>query len=216
MDATTALWIANALSLIGNVVATTAAFLKSKRNILLFQSSNHVLEVIAQLLTGAYSGVVQEAISLVRNVTFVFVKSAKKAPKLIISVICLVAGLVVGILFNIWFSNNVLYGYLPIAGAAIYAVFVILAFLLANNESTSELFMKIGIIFNAICWSTYGVFIKIYPIIVFNAVAFVLAVISIVRIVLTKRKNTTPSEQSADPLDRDADPSDQDVDPSDL
>ena len=188
MDPTTVLWIANILSLIGNVIATSAAFLKSKRNILLFQSSNHVLEIIAQLLTEAYSGMVQEAISLVRNICFVFLKTTKKAPQLVISILCLVAGLVVGILFNIYFSDNVLYGYLPIAGAAIYAVFVILAFLLELDNLTSELLMKIGIIFNAICWSTYGLFIKLYPVMIFNGVAFVLAVISIVRIAISKKK----------------------------
>ena len=194
MNETTLLWIANILSLIGNTVAAFAAFLKSKRTILLLQSSNHVLEIIAQSLTKAYSGVVQEVISLIRNVTFVFLKTTKKAPKIIISVLCLAAGLVVGVLFNIYFSDNVLYGYLPIAGAAIYAVFVILAFLLTTNELKSELYIKIGIVFNALCWSTYGVFIKIYPIIVFNAIAFVLAVISLVRIGLTKRKQGTASD----------------------
>ena len=204
MDEKTALLIANILSLIGNVIATSAAFFKSKRNILLFQSSNHVLEIVAQLLTKAYSGVVQEAISLVRNITFVFVKTSKKAPKIIISLLCLVAGVVVGVLFNIYFSDNVLYGYLPIAGAAIYAVFVILAFSLPTSGSTSELFMKIGIVFNAICWSIYGIFIMIYPIIVFNAIAFTLAVISIVRIGLSKRKQSaTPSNtQSSNPADQ--------------
>ncbi|MBR5987093.1 MAG: YgjV family protein, partial [Clostridia bacterium] len=115
MSAATILLIANILSLVGNVIATSAAFLKSKRNILLFQSSNHVLEIIAQTMTEAYSGVTQEVISLVRNVSLVFIKSAKKAPKLIISVVCLVAGLVAGVLFNVYFSNNVLYGYLPVA-----------------------------------------------------------------------------------------------------
>ena len=188
MSSTTVLWIANILSLIGNVIATSAAFLKSKRNILLFQSTNHVLEIIAQSMTEAYSGVVQEVISLIRNVTFVFVKTTKKAPKLIVSIVCLVAGLVAGVLFNVYFSNNVLYGYLPIAGAAIYAVFVIFAFLLTLDSLSSELLMKIGIIFNAICWSAYGVFVKLYPVMIFNGVAFVLAVVSIVRIILSRKK----------------------------
>jgi len=201
MDEKTALLIANILSLIGNVIATSAAFLKSKRNILLFQSSNHVLEIIAQLFTKAYSGLTQEAISLVRNLSLVFIKTAKKAPKLIISVACLVAGLVVGVLFNIYFSNNVLYGYLPIAGAAVYGVFVILAFLLTLDGPTSELLIKIGIIFNAICWSVYGLFVKIYPIMIFNGVAFVLAVVSIVRIAVAEKKKKA-KEQADAPNDK--------------
>ena len=198
MDAATVLLIANILSLIGNVIATSAAWLKSKRNILLFQSSNHVLEIIAQMMTQAYSGVTQEAISLVRNLSMVFIRSTKKAPKLIINVICLVAGLVLGILFNVYFSNNVLYGYLPVAGAAIYGVFVILAFLLDLEELNSELLMKIGIIFNAVCWSIYGVFIKLYPVVIFNGIAFGLSVVSIVRILIAKRKKRVQPTQESD------------------
>lgn len=203
MDEETLLLIANILSLIGNAIATSAAFLKSKRNILLFQSSNHVLEIVAQFLTKAYSGMVQEVISLIRNVTFVFVKTDKKAPKLIVSIVCLVAGLAMGVWFNIVFSGNVLYGYLPVAGAAIYAVFVIFAFMLVSDERNGELMMKIGLIFNAICWSTYGVFIRLWPVVIFNAVAFVLAVISIVRISIGKRKarEALPAEKQEDAND---------------
>ena len=101
MDIGIVLLIANILSLIGNSLAAASAFLKSKRNILLMQSSNHLLEIVAFILTEAYSGVAQESVSLVRNFAFVFLKTTKKAPKLIISILCLVAGLVLGILFNI-------------------------------------------------------------------------------------------------------------------
>ena len=197
MSAATILLIANILSLVGNVIATSAAFLKSKRNILLFQSSNHVLEIIAQTMTEAYSGVTQEVISLVRNISLVFIKSAKKAPKLIISVVCLAAGLVAGVLFNVYFSNNVLYGYLPVVAGAVYGVFVILAFLLDLDSLNSELLIKIGIIFNAVCWSVYGVFIRLYPVMIFNGVAFVLAAVSIVRIFISKKKKK--AESSEDP-----------------
>ena len=200
MKTETLLLIANILSLVGNVIATSAACLKSKRNILLFQSSNHVLEIIAQIMTAAYSGVAQEAVSLVRNISLVFIKSTKKAPKLIISVICLVVGLVMGVLFNVFLSGNVLYGYLPVAGAAVYGIFVILAFVLSLDELNSELFMKVGILFNAVCWSSYGVFIKLYPVIVFNGVAFVLAAVSLVRIFVAKRKKASEPPQDPPPV----------------
>ena len=189
----TVLLIANILSLIGNVIATSAAILKSKRKVLLFQSSNHVLEIVAQGITAAYSGMVQEVISLIRNLLFVFVKSTKKAPKLIISILCLVAGLVLGVVFNVLLSGNVWYGYLPVAGGAIYAVFVILAFLRDADETHSELTLKIGLLFNAATWSAYGVFVRLYPVIAFNAVAFVLAAISVVRAVVNGRKTLLSS-----------------------
>ena len=203
MKQETVLLIANILSLVGNVIATSAAYLKSKRNILLFQSSNHILEIVAQTMTAAYSGVAQEAVSLVRNISLIFIKSKKKAPKLIVSVICLAAGLVMGVCFNVFLSGNVLYGYLPVAGAAVYGVFVILAFVLTLDELNAELFMKVGILFNAICWSSYGVFIKLYPVIVFNGVAFILSVVSIMRISLAKRKKKA-APQADEPTKEDA------------
>lgn len=191
----TFLLIANILSLIGNVLATTSAILKSKKTMLVFQSSNHVLEIIAQLLTQAYSGMVQEVISLVRNVIFLFVKTAKKLPKLIISVLCLVAGVVSGVLFNIFLSGNVLYGYLPVAGAAVYAIFVILAFLLEIGERKAELLMKTGLLFNVTCWGIYGFFIKLYPVLIFNGVSIVLLIISLVRIFISTKKARAAATQ---------------------
>ena len=187
MDETTKLLLANILSLIGNVIATSAAVFRAKKRVLLFQSANHVLEIVSQFLTKAYSGVTQEGISLIRNVLFVFVKTTKKLPKLIISLLCLVAGLALGIFINVRFGGNVWYGYLPIAGAAVYAVFVIVSFLSNAEESLTELFLKIGLVFNAICWSAYGAFVELYPVLIFNAVAFVLSVISGARILRARR-----------------------------
>ncbi len=193
----TFLLIANILSLIGNVLATASAILKSKKTMLVFQSSNHVLEIIAQLLTQAYSGMVQEVISLVRNVIFLFVKTTKKLPKLIISALCLVAGVVSGVLFNIFLSGNVLYGYLPVAGAAVYAVFVILAFLLEIGERKAELLMKAGLLFNVTCWGVYGFFIKLYPVLIFNGISIVLLILSLVRIFLSARKARAAASRNA-------------------
>ena len=115
--------------------------------------------------------------------------------------ICLVAGLVAGVLFNIYLSDNVLYGYLPVAGGVAYGVFVILAFVLTLDALHSELLMKIGIIFNALCWSAYGVFIKLYPVMIFNGVAFVLAVVSIIRIAIAKRKKKSIPPDTPAPSD---------------
>ena len=47
----TILWIANILTFAGSAIATIAALFKAKRRVLLFQSVNHMLEVIAQFIT---------------------------------------------------------------------------------------------------------------------------------------------------------------------
>ena len=189
----TLLWIANILTFAGSAIATIAALFKAKRRVLLFQSVNHVLEVIAQFITKAYSGMVQEIIALLYGVVILFVKSTKKAPKVVVTALCLVAGVVLGVVINVLFSGNVWYGYLPIAAAAIYISFVIIAFFADKDELKGDLLLKIGLLINAACWSVYGWFVKLYPAMAFNAVAFVFAAISILRISFSlKRRNAQP------------------------
>ncbi len=180
--------IANVLSFIGNSLFTLSAILKSKRKILLFQSSNHVLAIVAEFLTKAYSGMVQEGVSLIRNTIFLFVKTEKKIIKLIISLACMALAVTLGILFNIWFSEGVWYGYLPTVGGFIYSTFVILAFMLNINELRAEFILKIGLALNSICWGVYGYFVILYPIMIFNAINFVLCIVSFVRIYITVKK----------------------------
>ena len=195
----TLLWIANILTFAGSAIATIAALFNAKRRVLLFQSVNHVLEVIAQFITKAYSGMVQEIIALLYGVVILFVKSTKKAPKVIVTALCLVAGVVLGVVINVLFSGNVWYGYLPIAAAAIYISFVIIAFFADKDELKGDLLLKIGLLINAACWSVYGWFVKLYPAMAFNAVAFLFSAISIFRISFSlKRRNVQPSALAAE------------------
>jgi len=197
----TLLLIANIITFVGMTIATVAALFKAKRRVLLFQSANHVLEIVAQCMTKAYSGMVQESIALVYSVILLFVKSPKKAPKVIVSGICLVAGLVLGIVINVKYSGNVWYGYLPIVATAVYTLIVIIAFLSAKDEEQGDLLLKTGLMFNVACWSVYGWFVKLYPVMAFNIVAFVFAAISAVRILLSrKHKRAKPEAISKDPI----------------
>ena len=195
----TVLLIANILTFVGTTIATVAALFKDKRRVLFMQSANHVLEIIAQFMSKAYSGMVQEIITLVYSVVILFVKSTKKAPKIIVSVLCLIAGLVIGIIINVRFSGNVWYGYLPIAAAAIYTVFVIIAFLADQDEKKGNLLLKIGLMINVSCWSVYGWFVKLYPVMVINAIAFVFAVISTIRIIRSLKKAPLEERSATEP-----------------
>ena len=191
----TILLIANIITFVGTTIATVAALFKDKRRVLLMQSGNHVLEIVAQFMTKAYSGMVQEIITLLYSVIILFVKSTKKAPKIIVSLLCLVAGLVIGVIINVRFSGNVWFGYLPIAAAAIYTVFVIFAFFADQDERKGDLLLKIGLMINVACWGVYGWFVRLYPVMAFNGVAFVFAAISTVRIVRSLKK-APPMERS--------------------
>lgn len=185
----TVLIIANVLSLIGNALFTLSSILRNKKKILLCQSSNYVLAVISEFMTKAYSGMVQEAMSFIRNIILLFVKSKNKIAKLIITLVCVTIAVVAGILINIFVSDNVWYGYLPVCGTIVYSTAVILAFMINCHEITSEFIIKIGLLINSFIWTSYGFFVKLYPIMIFNIITIILCIISIIRIVIIVKKH---------------------------
>ena len=180
--------IANVLSFIGNSLFTISAILKSKLKIVLFQSGNYIFAIVAEAMVSAWAGLVQESVALVRNIILLFVKDNKIA-KLIVSVCCVLAGLIIGIILNITKSDNVWYGYLPIAGSLIYSTVVILAFMINLDALNAELIIKIGLLVNSVLWATYGFFAPLYPIAIFNIINVVLCIISIIRVFIYKKDN---------------------------
>ena len=178
--------IANVLSFIGNALFTLSSILKSKKKILLFQSTNHVLAIISEIMTTAYSGVVQEVVALIRNFVMLFVDSKNKILKLIITIVCVLIAVVVGIIINYYLSDNVWYGYLPVIATIIYSTGVTLAFMINMHELQCEFVIKLSLILNGILWGTYGFFVKLYPIMIFNGLTIIL---SIVRVFVIHNKN---------------------------
>jgi hypothetical protein len=194
----TVLIIANVLSLIGNALFTLSSILRNKKKILLCQSSNYVLAVISEFMTKAYSCMVQEAMSFIRNIILLFVKSKNKIAKLIITLVCVTIAVVAGILINIFVSDNVWYGYLPVCGTIVYSTAVILAFMINCHEITSEFIIKIGLLINSFIWTSYGFFVKLYPIMIFNIITIILCIISIIRIVIIVKKNNPKNMQQTE------------------
>jgi hypothetical protein len=191
--------IANILSLMGNTLFTSSALLKSKKKILVFQNSNYILSTIAEILQKAYSATVQEMTAFFRNIVLLFVKEDKKKTKLVVSLIFLVIAVVVGVLLNIYLSDNIWYGYLPICATIVYSSFVIYTFVKTLDERVAEILIKIGLIFNSIFWLTYGFFIMLYPVIIFNCLTLVLSIITIViRAKELKRERMEKLEKALD------------------
>ena len=48
------------------------------------------------------------------------------------------------------------------------------------DERIAEILIKIGLIFNSIFWLTYGFFVMLYPVIVFNCLTLILSITTIV------------------------------------
>ncbi len=187
--------IANILSLIGNTLFTLSSIFKDKKKILLFQNSNYILAIISEYMTEAYSGMIQEGMSLIRNIILLFVKSNNKILKLIITLICVLIAVSLGIYFNYEYSDNVWYGYLPVLGTIVYSTAVILAFMINFDFVRQELVIKIGLFINSFIWSTYGFFVKLYPILIFNIITIILCIISLIRIrIILKQEKMTQAE----------------------
>ncbi len=184
----TLLIIANVLSFIGNSFFSLSTILRSKRNIVLSQSTNYVFAIVSESMVGAYSALVQEASALIKNIVLLFVKEKEKLVRLIVSIICILAALIVGVIINVKYDDNVWYGYLPIIGALVYSSVVVFTFMKEMNIITTELILKITLVFNSIVWSIYGFFVKLYPIMIFNIVNLTLSIISIIRCIILKNK----------------------------
>ena len=180
--------IANILSLIGNTLFTLSSIFKEKKKILLLQNSNYVLAIISEAMTTAWSGMVQESMSLLRNIILLFVKTNSKKVKLIITLSCVTIAVTVGILINIYYSENAWYGYLPVCGTIVYSTAIILAFMVNFSAINAELCIKVGLFINSFIWATYGFFVSLYPIMVFNIITIILCIISFVRIYRIKKR----------------------------
>ncbi len=181
--------IANILSFIGNFLFTLSSILRGKKKILLCQSSNYIFSVISEFMMGAYSGMIQEGMSFFRNISLLFVKNKKKSIKLLVTLIFVISAVVAGILINIFYSDNVWYGYLPVCGTIVYSTAVILGFMLNVSEVKAEVIIKIGLLTNSFIWTAYGFFVKLYPIMIFNMITIILCIISLTRLKIITNKN---------------------------
>lgn len=187
--------IANILSFIGNLLFTLSSILKSKKKILLFQSTNHVLAIISEFMTNAYSGMVQEFTSLARNIVLLFVKREKKILKLIITIAFVIVAVVAGALINYFVSDNVWYGYLPIMGMFLYSVASTYVFVKEGlSKNKTELLLKVMLIVNGVCQCIYGIMVQLYPTTIFNSITIVLSIFSIVRISISVHKENQKKE----------------------
>ena len=172
--------IANVLSIIANCSFTCSSLFEKKNIVLLMQITAHVLSTIAEILTKAFSGMVQEIVSLIRNIALVFVPKEKSGIKILISFIAVTIGVIVGVILNIKISNNVWYGYIPIFATVVYTIFLVFSEIYLNKQ---ELLLKMGLLFNAIGWASYTVLVKLYAATAFNCITIVMSIVSIILII---------------------------------
>lgn len=122
--------IATILSTIAVIIFIIAATLKSKNKVILNQSIAHVFLIFSEAVSGAWSSIVQDSISLIRNICVYFKKNTKT-----VNVILITLGAVVGVYANIFSTNfftpwkginlSPWYGYLPVIANLEYSIVVL-------------------------------------------------------------------------------------------
>ncbi len=170
---------------------TSSSLFKKKNIVLLMQSTAHIISSVAEILTKAFSGMVIEIVSLLRDVVLVFVPNEKRLVKISVSLVCVLIGVIIGILLNIKLNDNIWYGYIPLIATIIYTVFLVLGEIILSKQ---EILLKIGLIFNAIGWIIYTIFIKLYVATAFNTITVIVSLISIY--VLIKKQKTNKKEEN--------------------
>lgn len=140
----------------------------STKRIIGIQTINLVLSTVAGILLQGYSGAVQDAVSLIRNLVVLTGRQNR-----VLSVLFVAASLILGFLFN----NRGVIGVLPIVASVQYAVVVL-------NPKTSEWILKASIFFNTVCWAIYSFYLYNYV----NAIAnVVIAVTALYQLVVSKK-----------------------------
>lgn len=122
--------IATVLSTVAVIIFIIAATLKSKNKVILSQSVAHIFLVFSEAVSGAWSSIVQDSISIVRNVFVYFKKNTK-----VVNIILITLAAVVGIYANIFSTNfftpwkgvslSPWYGYFPVIANLEYSIVVL-------------------------------------------------------------------------------------------
>lgn len=181
--------LANVISFIGQASFTSSSLFKKKRVIISLQSINHLLCSLAMLIQKAFSGMVQDAVQLLKNIVLLFVPDKKVKTKITISVVTIIVGIVLGILFNIFLSGNPWYGYLPVIATATYSTIVLVSFQVQMRQENCALVIKFGLLLNCTLWGIYALLIKNYVILSFNTLIIIMSIISIITILVSKAKS---------------------------
>ena len=159
------LMIGNAFSLLATVVDMYSASRKNARSMLLTQTVGQMLLAVSSFALGGYSAVVQNVVSIIRNLAALRKHTAKWLEYLLV-----VLGVVLGIVFN----NLKLVGWLPILANLEYSVAVF-------RFKQQEKLLKIAFAVCVLLYTVFNLCISNYVGAAANLVVLVTAIIALVR-----------------------------------
>lgn len=179
MNQETLLIVGNVLSTIATLLFILCGVIKRKENVLKIHCVAHMFYMISEIITSLWSSVIQEIVSLFRNITILIKKNTK-----VLNIIFIIISLVVGVSINIltrpegapWYGNW--YGYCSVIACVEFSI-VVLFF-------NSPIAVKVGQGFSGLLWSINFLMGGLYGAAILNLIN---GIASFLGIILIKRKN---------------------------
>lgn len=183
--------IASVLSSIAILIFIFTSALKSKKKILAYQSISHVFLVLSEIITKAWSSIIQDCVSITRNVLAYFGKNTK-----VVNIVLITFAAVFGVYVNI-FTVNVFtpwkgicyggwYGFLPVIANLEYSIVVL-------NKNLGAKWLKLSFGISSILWAVS--FILTSPALLISGLMnLVNGIVAIVSFFLMLRKNDSNVE----------------------
>ena len=172
------------LIIIGNIIAAAGSLSlfistvsKDKKGIIKAQGAGSFFLLVSDMFLKGYSGAVQDAVGLIRNIVILAGKNNKA-----VSIILVAAGVVPGIIFN----NHGALGILPVFANFEFACVTL-------NPKSNETAMKAAICVSTACWAVYCFIIKNYVSTCVNIVTSTSALIFVIKSLAKKKKGETES-----------------------
>lgn len=163
--------LGNIVTFVGALLTIAMGLIKTKKGILSIQCFQCGVYAIANTMLGGYSGAVQNAITILRNIyTF------KKPFTFIVKLVFIFLQITIGLYFNQlgWI------GLLPIIAGVSFTWFV---------DSKSEIVLKTVLIMDNLLWVYYNIVINSYVSLAVNAFAIIANLIGIYRITRDKQQS---------------------------
>lgn len=157
------LLLANIIALIGSLFMVVASYVKSDKLCIMLQSVQIFMFVISNILLKGITGVIINALSLVRNV----LTYKRKLTKLLkYSLLILI------VVLSIVFNNLGIVGYLPLIGTVVFTIFI---------DSKDNFKFRLSLTFSVFMWLIYDVYIMSYSSAIFDFFSFVGGIVTLIR-----------------------------------
>lgn len=162
--------IGNFIALIASILMVYSGYVKEKKKILFFQTTQIALSIISNIVLGGITGAIINTLSFIRNV-LCYNDKLKIIAKIILSILAISLSLI--------FNNLGIWGILPLISTITY---------LWLMDVKDVIKFKILIIFTMVLWFMYDMRIMSYTSAIFDLGTAFTNIISIIQIKNKKKK----------------------------